>query len=154
MIYSVLNFDGRIGLGIRSGKCSSDGLQNTMSGGGHMSENRSDSNQISELEDLIRQCQTVEASLRESREIYKTVLQQSFAAIYIVQNGKFCAVNFKVADYSGYPIEELIGMKTDSVVIPMINRMSCAGLGPCCAEIRRPRMYTGSSLRKGISAGL
>lgn len=86
--------------------------------GGHMSENRSDSNQISELEDLIRQCQTVEASLRESREIYKTVLQQSFAAIYIVQNGKFCAVNFKVADYSGYPIEELIGMKTDSVVHP------------------------------------
>ncbi len=83
-----------------------------------MSENSRDTAGISNIENLIRQCPSAEASLLESREIYNTILQKSFAAIYVIQNGKFCSVNPKTADYTGYPIDELVGMKTDSIVHP------------------------------------
>lgn len=83
-----------------------------------MFDNANDLTEISNIENLIRQCQSAEASLQESRKIYTTILQKSFAAIYVIQNGNFCSVNPKIADYTGYSIDELIGRKTDSIVHP------------------------------------
>ena len=71
---------------------------------------------IAKLEEVIRHYQSVEASLRESRDINTTILQRSFAAIYVVQAGKFCNVNIIAAINSGYTTEELIGMDADNPV--------------------------------------
>jgi len=68
-------------------------------------------------ETLLAQKQTEEA-LRESRQIYKTISEKSFAGIYVVQDGKFRAVNPSAAFCAGYTIEELIGRKSDSIVHP------------------------------------
>jgi PAS domain S-box-containing protein len=68
-------------------------------------------------ETLFAQKQTEEA-LRESRQIYKTISEKSFAGIYVVQDGKFRAVNPSAAFYAGYTIEELIGRKSDGIVHP------------------------------------
>ena len=73
---------------------------------------------IEKLTDIVNNYQSVEMSLRESCDIYNTILQKSFAAIYVVQDGKFCNVNIKAATNSGYTTEELIGMNADSLVHP------------------------------------
>ena len=83
-----------------------------------MSENSIHEEHIANLTDMIHHYQSVEMSLRESRDIYTTILQRSFAAIYVVQDGKFCNVNIKAAANSGYSTEELIGMNADSLVHP------------------------------------
>src|SRR5208283_1293842 len=83
-----------------------------------MSENSIHEEHIAHLTDMIHHYQSVEMSLRESRDIYTTILQRSFAAIYVVQDGKFCNVNIKAAANSGYSTEELIGMNADSLVHP------------------------------------
>ncbi len=83
-----------------------------------MPDNSTLEEQIAKLTEMISHHQSVEVSLRESRDIYNTILQRSFAAIYVVQDGKFCHVNIKAAANSGYTTEELIGMKADSIVHP------------------------------------
>ena len=83
-----------------------------------MSENTTQEERIAKLEEMISNYQSIEASLRESRDINTTILQKSFAAIYVVQDGKFCNVNIKAAAISGYTTEELIGMNADSVIHP------------------------------------
>ncbi|PKN73438.1 MAG: hypothetical protein CVU52_07115 [Deltaproteobacteria bacterium HGW-Deltaproteobacteria-10] len=83
-----------------------------------MPENSVLEERIAKLTDMISHYQDVEASLRESRDINATILQKSFAAIYVVQDGKFCTVNIKAAANSGYTTDELIGMNADSIVHP------------------------------------
>ncbi len=83
-----------------------------------MSENSIPEEQIAKLTEMISHYQSVEASLRESRDIFNTILQRSFAAIYVVQDGKFCTVNIKAATNAGYTTEELIGMDANSLVHP------------------------------------
>lgn len=83
-----------------------------------MSENSSLERRNAQCPDLISHCQSVEASLRESRDINAAILQGSFTAIYIVQDGQFRSVNAKSAAISGYTAEKLIGMSADSLVHP------------------------------------
>ena len=83
-----------------------------------MSENSIHEEQIAKLTDMIHHYQSIEASLRESRDINTIILQKSFAAIYVIKDGKFCNVNIKAAANSGYTTEELIGMNADSLVHP------------------------------------
>ena len=68
-------------------------------------------------EALAAQKQTEDA-LRESKQMYKTISEKSFAGIYVVQDGKFRAVNPSAAFYAGYTMGELIGRKSDSIVHP------------------------------------
>ena len=58
----------------------------------------------------------VEASLRQSESLFRTLAEQSFAGIYVVQDGKFKYVNSNAAFYAGLTIEELTGRKSDSIV--------------------------------------
>ena len=45
----------------------------------------------------------VEASLRQSESLFRTLAEQSFAGIYVVQDGKFKYVNSNAAFYAGLP---------------------------------------------------
>ncbi|HQB31463.1 MAG TPA: PAS domain S-box protein, partial [Syntrophales bacterium] len=60
----------------------------------------------------------VEASLRQSESLFRTLAEQSFAGIYVVQNGKFKYANSNAASYAGLTMEELTGRKSDSIVHP------------------------------------
>jgi PAS domain S-box-containing protein len=67
---------------------------------------------------VARQYQFLENSLRESQDVLNTILQKSFAAIYVIQKGKIRRVNPKAADYTGYSVEELVRIKTSSLILP------------------------------------
>lgn len=66
----------------------------------------------------IARFRLLEKSLRESEELYRTLLQKSLAGIYVVQNGKFRDVNENAASFAGYAREDLIGMKSDAIIHP------------------------------------
>ncbi|MDQ5984423.1 MAG: hypothetical protein CSYNP_00118 [Syntrophus sp. SKADARSKE-3] len=73
---------------------------------------------IDDLNNELDQLVTEGERLRESEEIYRTIWQKSFAAIYVSQNGRLCKVNANVTEYTGYPEAELIGMKIDAMIHP------------------------------------
>ncbi len=60
--------------------------------------------------------------LSESENFYKTLLESSLAGIYVLQDGKFKVINSIAASYSGYPQEELIGKRVDSIIFPEDKR--------------------------------
>ena len=55
---------------------------------------------------------------RERAQMLKTLTEKSFAGIYLVQDGRFRFVNERAASYAGYGMDELLGIKADSVVHP------------------------------------
>jgi PAS domain S-box-containing protein len=56
--------------------------------------------------------------ISEKEGILRTIAERSFAGIYIVQNGIFRFVNESAAAYAGYSQDELIGLKSDSIIFP------------------------------------
>ncbi|MCX7634481.1 MAG: PAS domain S-box protein, partial [Syntrophales bacterium] len=73
---------------------------------------------IEKLQAEIARYRLLEKNLRESEELYRTLLQKSLAGTYVVQDGKFRDVNDNAASYAGYTREDLIGMKSDSIIHP------------------------------------
>ena len=73
---------------------------------------------VSDLENSVAEYRRVVETLRESEHIYRTISEKSFAGIYVVQNGRFRAINANAASYAGYTIEELVGTKSDRIVHP------------------------------------
>jgi len=55
---------------------------------------------------------------KDIEELYKTMVERSFAGVYIVQDGNFMFINSKGASYAGYTPKELIGRKANSIVHP------------------------------------
>jgi len=51
-------------------------------------------------------------------ELHKTMVESSFAGVYVVQDGKFIFINSKGASYAGYDPEELVGRKANLIVHP------------------------------------
>jgi diguanylate cyclase (GGDEF)-like protein/PAS domain S-box-containing protein len=60
----------------------------------------------------------MEEALRESEELYKILAESSFAAVFIVQDGKFVFINTSAIAYAGYSAEEMIGHSSDMIVHP------------------------------------
>ena len=56
--------------------------------------------------------------LKQAEELYKTLAESSFAAVFIVQDGKFRFINTSAIAYAGYTAEELIGQDSDIIVHP------------------------------------
>lgn len=83
-----------------------------------MSDHSSAEGPIHQPSSTTRHYQYVEALLQESRDINALILQKSFAAIYVVRDGKFSIVNARAAANTGYSAEELIGMNADSLIHP------------------------------------
>ena len=64
------------------------------------------------LDNFARESQRrrAEASLRESEELFRGVVEQSIAGIYIIQDGKFAYVNPRFAEIRGFgSADEMIG---------------------------------------------
>ncbi|MBI5607023.1 MAG: PAS domain S-box protein [Deltaproteobacteria bacterium] len=57
-------------------------------------------------------------ALGESDNIYKSIWDSSLTGIYVVQDGKFKALNSIALSYTGYSLEELIGKKSDRLIFP------------------------------------
>jgi diguanylate cyclase (GGDEF)-like protein/PAS domain S-box-containing protein len=51
-------------------------------------------------------------------ELYRILTEQSFAGIYVVQNGKFQYLNKNAAAYAGYAPEDLIGRPPADIIHP------------------------------------
>jgi|GEM_PF-717033 len=67
------------------------------------------------LSDITDRRRTEEA-LIESEERYKTYVENSFAGVYVVQNGRFVFLNSNAASFAGYKPEDLIGRLSESIV--------------------------------------
>lgn len=67
----------------------------------------------------------VEAALRESEQLYRAVVRQSFEGIFLVdgKTHKILEVNQSYCDLVGYSLEETLGMRLEDLVIfsPEIN---------------------------------
>jgi PAS domain S-box-containing protein len=56
--------------------------------------------------------------LKQVEELYKTLTESSFAAVFIVQDGKFIFINTSAIAYAGYTAEDFIGQNADIIVHP------------------------------------
>lgn len=73
---------------------------------------------VARLERAVAASSSIETALRESEQMYRTLLEKSVAGIYVVQDGKFRGANYNAASYAGYTIRQLVGKKSDGVVHP------------------------------------
>lgn len=56
--------------------------------------------------------------LRESDQLFRSLTENSFAAVFIVEDGKYRYINTSAIAYAGYTAEELIGQDSHSIVHP------------------------------------
>jgi PAS domain S-box-containing protein len=54
----------------------------------------------------------------DQEQLYRIMVERSFAGVYIVQDGLFSYLNINAADYAGYAPAELIGSKANRIVHP------------------------------------
>jgi diguanylate cyclase (GGDEF)-like protein/PAS domain S-box-containing protein len=71
-----------------------------------------------ELQEEIVERKQAEEALRESEELYRVLAEQSFAGVYVVQDGKICFFNPTATSYTGYTLDELIGKESMILVHP------------------------------------
>jgi two-component system, cell cycle sensor histidine kinase and response regulator CckA len=68
-----------------------------------------------ELHKIIKQ-RLSEQALFESRELYETLAEKSFAGVYVIQDGFFKYINSQAASLADCKPEELVGIRGDSIV--------------------------------------
>lgn len=71
---------------------------------------------ITKRESLIRQLKDETANRRQAEDLYKTLTENSLAAVFIVQDGKYRFFNASAHAYSGYSAEEIIDQSPDLIV--------------------------------------
>jgi PAS domain S-box-containing protein len=59
-----------------------------------------------------------EKKVREGEKLFQSLTENSFAAAFVVQNGKFRYINTSAVAYAGYTAEDLIGKDSDTIVHP------------------------------------
>lgn len=59
-----------------------------------------------------------EKNINEQNELYRILTEQSFAGIYVVQDGEFRYLNKNAASYAGYTPDELVGRLPADIVHP------------------------------------
>jgi PAS domain S-box-containing protein len=59
-----------------------------------------------------------EKKVREGEKLFQSLTENSFAAAFIVQHGKFRYINTSAVAYAGYTAEDLIGKNSDIIVHP------------------------------------
>jgi PAS domain S-box-containing protein len=66
----------------------------------------------------ITERRKMERALLQSEERYKNYVENSFAGVYVVQNGRFVFLNSNAASFVGYKPEELLGRQSESIIHP------------------------------------
>jgi PAS domain S-box-containing protein len=61
--------------------------------------------------------------MQKAEELYKTLAENSLAAVFIVQDGKFQFINTSAITNVGYNADELIGQYSDMIVHPEDREM-------------------------------
>ena len=72
----------------------------------------------SSSEKISRERREAEEKLRENELLFRSLTEKSFAAAFIVQDGKFRYINTSAIAYADYTAEELIGRDSDIIVHP------------------------------------
>lgn len=60
----------------------------------------------------------INSELWQDETIYKAIWANSLVGIYMVQNGKFLALNPVALSYTGYRLKELVGKQADRLIFP------------------------------------
>jgi two-component system cell cycle sensor histidine kinase/response regulator CckA len=55
---------------------------------------------------------------KQAEELYQLIAEKSFGGVYVVQDGVFRFINSNVAAYIGYSPDELLGVRSDSIIHP------------------------------------
>lgn len=66
----------------------------------------------------VTRTKKLELKLKESEEFYRTLIEDSLAPVYIIQDGKFIYVNKAFERATGYRKEEIIGRDAFSIIHP------------------------------------
>ncbi|MGZ3596547.1 MAG: PAS domain S-box protein [Syntrophales bacterium] len=80
--------------------------------------NKDKSQRTSRPEETISERDWTEKKVREGEKLFQSLTENSFAAAFIVQNGKFRYINTSAVAYAGYTAEDLIGKDSDIIVHP------------------------------------
>jgi len=68
--------------------------------------------------------QEIDEKLLENEQLFRSLTEKSFAAAFIVQDGKFRYINTSAIAYAGYTAEELIGKDSGVIVHPDDREMA------------------------------
>ncbi|MGA3280281.1 MAG: PAS domain S-box protein [Smithella sp.] len=60
---------------------------------------------------------------RQAEDLYKTLMEKSLVAVFIVQKGKFRFINTSAIAHADYDSEELVGRDADTIVYPEDREM-------------------------------
>ncbi len=66
----------------------------------------------------ITRIKELEEKLRESEEFYRTLIEESLAVVYILQEGRLVYANKAFEDMTGYKVEEVLGKNPAFLVHP------------------------------------
>jgi PAS domain S-box-containing protein len=80
--------------------------------------NKDRSQGISRSEKTLSERDWTEKKVREGEKLFQSLTENSFAAAFVVQNGKFRYINTSAVAYAGYTAEDLIGKDSDIIVHP------------------------------------
>ncbi|HEX7534251.1 MAG TPA: PAS domain S-box protein, partial [Syntrophales bacterium] len=80
--------------------------------------NKDRSQRISRSEKTISERDWTEKKVREGEKLFQSLTENSFAAAFVVQDGKFRYINTSAVAYAGYTAEDLIGKDSDIIVHP------------------------------------
>ena len=80
--------------------------------------NKDRSQGISRSEKTVSEREWTEKKVREGEKLFQSLTENSFAAAFVVQNGKFRYINTSAVAYAGYTAEDLIGKNSDIIVHP------------------------------------
>ena len=100
-----------------------DGYRQFLSANGayHMSDKLKNRNKTPEKLNagtILVEREWTEKKVREGEKLFRSLTENSFAAAFIVQDGKFRYINTSAVAYAGYTAEELIGRESDLIVHP------------------------------------
>jgi PAS domain S-box-containing protein len=73
---------------------------------------------MSRSEKRVSERDWTEKKVREGEKLFQSLTENSFAAAFVVQNGKFRYINTSAVAYAGYTAEDLIGKDSDIIVHP------------------------------------
>ena len=60
----------------------------------------------------------MESPVKETKEMYRSIVEDTFVGIYIIQNGLFAYVNGQMAEIFGYKQEEMLFKAVREIVLP------------------------------------